>query len=114
MIAPRQPMNSCRPPSSRISSGPGWMNRWKVLPSTSSHPSAATSAACSDFTVAVEASGTNAGVCTSPCGVWITPARAAPSRASMVNGRAVRAGARLRGPEMSRGRLEAAPLSDGS
>ncbi len=89
-------MNSCSPPSSRISSGPGWMNRWKVLPSTISQPSAATSEACSDLTVAVEASGTKAGVRTSPCGVWITPARAAPSRASMVNGRELTSGASLR------------------
>src|SRR3954451_17679305 len=59
------------------------MNRWKVLPSTMSYPSSATSAACSPLTVAVDASGTNAGVRTSPCGVNRTPARAEPSRASM-------------------------------
>ena len=46
---------------------------------------AATSLAWSDFTVAVEASGTNAGVRTSPCSVRRTPARAVPSRASIVN-----------------------------
>src|SRR5215207_7373263 len=57
MIGRSQPMKSWRPPSS------------------------ATSLACSDFTVAVEASGTNAGVRTGPCPVWMTPARAAPSRA---------------------------------
>src|SRR5918996_2474833 len=98
MIARRQPMNSWRPPISRMWSGPGWMKRWKVLPSTMSKPSAATSAACSDFTVAVEASGTKAGVRTSPCGVWMTPARAEPSRASMSKtgtvGKATRAPAR--------------------
>ena len=36
MIGPSQPMNPCRPPSSPISSWPGWMNRWNVLPSTMS------------------------------------------------------------------------------
>ena len=34
MIGRRQPMNSCRPPISRMCSWPGLMKRWKVLPST--------------------------------------------------------------------------------
>src|SRR5918999_1697098 len=82
-IARRQPMNSWRPPISRTWSGPGWMKRWKVLPSTMSKPSSATSAACRDLTEAVEASGTKAGVRTSPWCVWITPALAGPSRAAI-------------------------------
>ena len=67
MIGCRQPMNSCRPPIARTCSWPGWMKRWKVLPSTISKPSSATSAARIVLTVAVDASGTNAGVWTSPC-----------------------------------------------
>src|SRR2546421_3250885 len=88
----RQPMNSWRPPIRRISSCPGCRKRWNVLPSTISYPSASTSAACSDLTVAVDASGTNAGVCTAPCVKRRTPARAFPARASISNGPAVTRG----------------------
>src|SRR3954453_7558142 len=59
------------------------MNRWNVLPSTIWKPSASTSALSSPFTVALVASGTNAGVSTSPCAQRRTPARALPSRASI-------------------------------
>ena len=42
-IGRRQPMNSCRPPNSPISSCPGSRKRWNVFPRTMSKPSASTS-----------------------------------------------------------------------
>src|SRR4051812_13207677 len=84
MIGRRQAMNSCRPPISATWSSPGVMNRWKVLPSTIGKPRSATSAECRPLTVPLVASGTNAGVGTSPWWVWMRPARLWPSRASMV------------------------------
>ena len=82
-----QPMKGPRPPKRSISSGPGLSSRWKVLPSTISYPSAATSSASSPLTVAFVASGTKAGVRTPPWAVWSVPARAREegSRASMLN-----------------------------
>src|SRR3954451_6120814 len=74
------------------------MNRWNVLPSTIRKPSASTSALSRPFTVALVASGTNAGVSTSPCAHSRTPARAEPSRASI----------RKPGGGATRGSLEAA------
>src|SRR5215207_2783260 len=72
-------MKACSPPSSAISSSPGRKWRWYVLPSRMSAPSARTSSGCSVFTEAFVPTGMNAGVGTSPCAVWRTAARAAPS-----------------------------------
>ena len=48
-------------------------------------PSVRSSCGSTAFTVAFVPTGMNAGVGTSPCAVWRTPARAAPSLASSVN-----------------------------
>src|SRR4051794_26097943 len=73
-----QRMKRCSPPSSPISSWPGVRNRWNVFPSTMSNPSSAASRTSSVFTTALVASGTNAGVATSPWASVSVPARAWP------------------------------------
>ena len=56
-----------------------------MFPRTMAAPSARSSSGSTAFTVAFVPTGMNAGVGTSPCAVWSTPARAGPSVA--VDGR---------------------------
>ena len=78
-IGPSQPMKACSPPSSAIRSSPGRKWRWYVFPSRIAAPASRTSSGCRLLTLAFVPTGMNAGVGTSPCAVWRTPARAAPS-----------------------------------
>src|SRR5690349_2151380 len=71
-----QRMKRCSPPWRAISSCPGVRNRWNVLPSTMSKPSSAASRTSSVLTTALVASGTNAGVRTSPWARRSVPVRA--------------------------------------
>src|SRR5581483_5234562 len=97
MIGRSQAMNRCRPPSAAIRSAPGDSMRWNVFPRTMQNPSPATSTAVSDRTLPRVASGMNAGVSTTPDGVWSRPVRAAPSRSTISKRR--RSGSDLTGPE---------------
>src|SRR4051812_33631341 len=72
-------MNRCSPPASATSSSPGRKCRWYALPRMIWAPSARTSSGVTLFTVAFVPTGMKTGVCTSPCAVRSTPARAAPS-----------------------------------
>src|SRR3954468_7454438 len=76
MIGRSQRWNRCSPPSCAISSWPGDRNRWNVFPSTMSKPRSAASRTSRVLTTALVASGTNAGVRTSP---WVR--RSVPVRA---------------------------------
>src|SRR4051812_44129008 len=76
MIGRSQRWKRCRPPSWAISSWPGVRNRWNVFPRTMSKPSSAASATSSVLMTALVASGTNAGVRTSPWASRRVPARA--------------------------------------
>ena len=109
MIARSQPMNRCRPPSAAMRSAPGDSIRWNVLPSTIWKPSPATSAAVSDRTLPLVASGMNAGVSTTPEDVWSRPVRAAPSRAVISKRR--RSGSDLTGRSLRTG--SGAPANGG-
>ena len=55
-----------------------------MFPRTMAAPSARSSSGSTAFTVAFVPTGMNAGVGTSPCAVWSTPARASPSVAVTV------------------------------
>ena len=81
-----QRMKRWIPPSWEISSWPGVRKRWNVLPSTMSKPSSAASRTSSVLTTALVASGTKAGVRTSPWARLRVPVRAreAGSRVRMV------------------------------
>src|SRR5215213_520832 len=81
MIGRSQPWKRCRPPSLRINSWPGVRNRWNVFPSTMSNPSSPASRTSSVLTTALVASGTKAGVRTSPCASFSVPVRARESGA---------------------------------
>src|SRR4051794_2889982 len=72
-------MKRWRPPSRAISSWPGVRNRWNVFPSTMSKPSEAASRTSIVFTTALVASGTKAGVRTSPWASFRLPLRARPA-----------------------------------
>ena len=71
-----QRMKSWMPPNVAISSWPGVRNRWNVLPSTMSKPSSAASRTSSVLTTPLVASGTKAGVRTSPWARCRVPVRA--------------------------------------
>src|SRR4029079_3853500 len=86
MIGRSQRMKRCSPPSCAISSWPGVRNRWNVFPSTMSNPSSAASRTSSVFTTALVASGTKAGVRSSPWASRSVPVRARPARACMSKG----------------------------
>ena len=76
MIGRSQRWKRCSPPSWAISSWPGERNRWNVFPRTMSKPSSAASRTSSVLTTALVASGTKAGVRTSPCASFSVPVRA--------------------------------------
>jgi len=76
ITGPSQRMKRRTPPKRSISSGPGARKRWNVFERTISKPSSAASETSSVFTTALVASGTNAGVCTSPCARPSVPVRA--------------------------------------
>src|SRR3954451_22287176 len=80
MIGLSQRWKRCSPPSWAISSWPGVRNRWNVFPRTMSKPSSAASRASSVLTTAFVASGTKAGVRTSPWASFSVPVRARASR----------------------------------
>src|SRR3989344_4778260 len=69
-------MNVCRPPDLCISLSPGAIFKWYVLQMSACEPTVSTSSCESVRTVARVATGMNAGVSISPCGVEITPRRA--------------------------------------
>ena len=82
-IGPLHPEKAWRPPSSSTRCSPGRKCRWYAFARTTSAPSARTSSGCRDLTVPFVPTGMNAGVRISPCPVVTTPARAAPSVATM-------------------------------
>src|SRR5579871_333888 len=72
-------MNRCSPPRRAIRSSPGRRYRWYVLHSRISAPDASTSRGVTPLTAPCVPTGMNAGVCTTPCAVVRSPARAGPS-----------------------------------
>src|SRR5262245_11221456 len=78
-IGSGQFMNLCKPPSAAMRSAPGRNMRWYVFPRTISVPVSRTVSGASPFTVPCVPTGMKAGVSTRPCGVRISPWRAAPS-----------------------------------
>src|SRR3989344_374846 len=71
-----QRMYLWRPPAFLMSFSPGATCRWNVLHISTCAPTSSTSLVSSVRIVARVATGTNAGVSISPCGVCITPSRA--------------------------------------
>ena len=74
-VGPFQFSNRVRPPAASTMSGPGCRYRWYAFDSTACAPVSRICSGVSVFTVAFVPTGMNAGVCTSPCGVRMIPAR---------------------------------------
>ncbi len=74
-VGPSQFMNFASPPASSSTSSPGRSYRWNALDSRHCAPSCTIDSGSTAFIAACVATGTNAGVRMSPCGVWITPVR---------------------------------------
>ena len=74
-VGPSQFMNRPRPPAASRTSSPGRSYRWNALDSRHCAPRSFIVSGSTAFIAAWVATGTNAGVRISPCGVWMIPVR---------------------------------------